>query len=61
MGDGRHILVAVRNTGPVIVPEKLARFFVPFFTTKSEGMGPGSVDMSIHRGKSSWTIVGGIR
>jgi PAS domain S-box-containing protein len=41
MGDGPHILVTVRNTGPLIVPEKLARFFDPFFTTKAEGMGLG--------------------
>jgi PAS domain S-box-containing protein len=59
MGDGHHILVTVRNTGPVIVPEKLAHIFDPFFTTKSEGMGLGlSICQSIvesHHGRL-WAV-----
>ena len=35
------LLVAVRDTGPGIVPENLERIFGSFFTTKSTGMGMG--------------------
>jgi signal transduction histidine kinase len=33
--------VAVRDSGPGLVPESLPRLFEPFYTTKAEGMGMG--------------------
>ena len=35
------VRVAVRDTGPGLMPESLPRLFEPFFTTKAEGMGMG--------------------
>jgi PAS domain S-box-containing protein len=35
------VLVAVRDTGPGLDPESLARAFEAFYTTKPEGMGMG--------------------
>ncbi len=35
------ILIAVRDNGPGIPPEKLAAIFDPYFTTKAEGNGLG--------------------
>lgn len=39
--DPGTLEVRVRDTGPGIPPEKLARVFEPFFTTKPKGMGLG--------------------
>src|SRR5262249_9054198 len=33
--------IAVSDTGPGILPERLPRLFDPFFSTKKEGMGLG--------------------
>jgi len=38
---GRHVWLRVRDNGPGIPPEKLARIFDPFFTSKSSGTGLG--------------------
>jgi C4-dicarboxylate-specific signal transduction histidine kinase len=35
------VCVAVRDTGPGLSPESLARLFEPFYTTKPDGMGIG--------------------
>ena len=35
------VLVAVRDSGPGIDPERLEQVFEPFYTTKSSGMGMG--------------------
>jgi C4-dicarboxylate-specific signal transduction histidine kinase len=35
------VLVSIRDSGPGIRPENLARLFDPFYTTKSAGMGIG--------------------
>jgi two-component system NtrC family sensor kinase len=39
--ENGHIALAVRDTGPGIAPEHLARVFDPFFTTKQPGEGTG--------------------
>jgi signal transduction histidine kinase len=39
--ENKHILVAVRDSGPGINPEKLGQIFEAFYTTKSSGMGMG--------------------
>ncbi len=40
--QARHeIAVAVKNTGPSISPENMAKLFEPFFTTKESGTGLG--------------------
>lgn len=36
-----HVLIEVSDNGPGIAPELLPKIFVPFTTTKSEGMGLG--------------------
>jgi hypothetical protein len=35
------ILVAVRDSGPGIEPERLDQIFKPFYTTKTSGLGMG--------------------
>ncbi|HKA33944.1 MAG TPA: PAS domain S-box protein, partial [Candidatus Binatia bacterium] len=38
---GRMVKVSVRDTGPGLTPEKRARLFQPFYTTKLQGLGMG--------------------
>ena len=37
----RHLKIHIRDTGPGIAPEFMARVFEPFFTTKKNGTGLG--------------------
>ncbi len=39
--NGREVMLSIRDTGPGIAPEHLARVFDPFFTTKQPGEGTG--------------------
>ena len=39
-GDGRGVL-AVRDSGPGVAPEAMARLFDPFYTTRAGGLGLG--------------------
>lgn len=39
--EGTRLVIAVRDTGPGIPTEALARLFEPFYSTKSEGLGLG--------------------
>jgi two-component system NtrC family sensor kinase len=40
-GDGEHVVVQIRDTGPGIEPAALPRVFEPFYTTKEVGKGTG--------------------
>lgn len=40
-GDGKQVVVAVRDTGVGISDERLRHIFDPYFTTKAEGVGFG--------------------
>lgn len=41
MAMGKEIEIAIRDTGPGLAPEVLAKLFQPFVTTKPKGMGIG--------------------
>jgi len=39
--NGKQVVLSIRDSGPGIAPEHLARVFEPFFTTKQPGEGTG--------------------
>ena len=39
--DGKHVVVAISDSGTGIAPERAERLFASFFTTKPDGMGMG--------------------
>jgi signal transduction histidine kinase len=39
--ESRHVVVAVRDSGPGLDAKSLERLFQPFYTTKPQGMGMG--------------------
>jgi C4-dicarboxylate-specific signal transduction histidine kinase len=55
--DSKFVSLEVQDSGPGIPPERLAKVFDPYFTTKSKGMGMGlSICRSIvsaHHGRIS--------
>lgn len=38
---GKHVSLSITDTGPGISPEQLKRLFIPFHTTKKQGLGVG--------------------
>jgi signal transduction histidine kinase len=40
-GDGYSVLISIQDEGPGVPPDKLARIFDPYFTTKEKGTGLG--------------------
>jgi two-component system, LuxR family, sensor histidine kinase DctS len=52
---GSEIIVSVADSGPGLSPEALQKLFVPFATTKAEGMGMGlnicRTIIELHRGR----------
>jgi signal transduction histidine kinase len=55
--DGGHVVISVRDSGPGIAPDVLARIFDPYVTTKPGGTGLGLAiarqTMAAHRGDIS--------
>ncbi|CCK82091.1 PAS domain-containing hybrid sensor histidine kinase/response regulator [Desulfobacula toluolica] len=41
LGNGRHVKISVKDTGPGIAPDIMNRIFDPYFTTKEVGKGSG--------------------
>ena len=39
--EGTHVLIAVRDSGPELDPQRLNRLFDAFYTTKPQGLGMG--------------------
>jgi C4-dicarboxylate-specific signal transduction histidine kinase len=40
-GENQHVVVSVTDRGVGVPEDRLGHIFEPFYTTKSEGMGPG--------------------
>jgi signal transduction histidine kinase len=60
--DGNHVLVTVKDSGPGVDPDAIAKIFEPFYTTKSGGMGMGlSICRSIlqNHGGRLWASANG--
>ena len=41
MPDQRHLVVAIRDTGPGVAPENIDDLFEQFYSTKPDGLGMG--------------------
>ena len=63
-GNGGHVVISVRDSGPGIAPDVLARIFDPYVTTKPGGTGLGLAiarqTMAAHRGDISATSTPGV-
>ena len=46
--ESNQVLVGVQDFGVGIEPENLKKIFDPFYTTKSQGMGMGLANQSLH-------------